>query len=124
MLNPTGLIAFVATCDPSRARDFYQNTLGLTLRADEPHALVFDAHGSLLLISKVSHFTPAAHTVLGWQVADILAEVTELTGRGVLFERFAGFAQDELGIYVFPNGNKVAWFKDPDGNLLSLSQFD
>ena len=124
MLNPTGLIAFVATSDPARARDFYQNTLGLTLRADEPHALVFDAHGSLLLISKVSHLTPAAHTVLGWQVADILAEVTELTRRGVLFERFAGFVQDELGIYVFPNGNQVAWFKDPDGNLLSLSQFD
>jgi hypothetical protein len=75
-------------------------------------------------VQKVRELHPAKHTVLGWEVADIHAKTRELTSRGVRFERYDGLAQDESGIWTTPSGAKVAWFKDPDGNTLSLTQFD
>jgi catechol 2,3-dioxygenase-like lactoylglutathione lyase family enzyme len=85
-------------------------------------ALVFDLNGTMLRISKMTEFTPAQHTVLGWEVEDIGAAVDELAQKGVAFERYPGMGQDKNGIATFPTGDKVAWFKDPDGNVLSLSQ--
>ena len=123
MLNSCDVIAFVATTEPARAREFYGKVLGLGLVADEPFALVFDAHGTMLRIAKVQEFQPARHTVLGWTVPDISEAVEELKAKGVTFERYEGFNQDDLGIWAAPHGAHVAWFKDPDGNTLSLTQF-
>ncbi len=123
MLGSSSIMAFVATADSGRAKSFYQDILGLNFVADEPFALVFEANGTMLRISKVRELSPAPYTVLGWKVADMNAAISELTARGVTFERFAGFPQDELGVVNFPDGAKVAWFKDPDGNMLSLTEF-
>jgi catechol 2,3-dioxygenase-like lactoylglutathione lyase family enzyme len=123
MLADAKLMAFVATTDPERAKTFYAQTLGLRLVGDEPFALVFDCHGTLLRISKVQSLTPAPFTVLGWAVDDLRGHLGRLAARGVRCERFEGFPQDALGVFTFPDGTQVAWFKDPDGNLLSLTQF-
>ena len=117
------LIAFLATTDPIRARAFYEKTLGLTFVADEAFALVFELPGAMLRISKVKELTPALYTVLGWEVADIHAETKALAQQGIHFEHYPGLTQDDAGICAFPNGDQVAWFKDPDGNILSLTQF-
>lgn len=122
-LHAAQVIAFVATTDPARSRLFYETILGLTLIGDEPFGLVFRAHGATLRVAKVRELIPAPHTVLGWEVADIGAEVDALAAHGVSFERFDGLRQDEQGICVFPNGDQVAWFRDPDGNILSITQF-
>jgi catechol 2,3-dioxygenase-like lactoylglutathione lyase family enzyme len=116
------MIAFVATADAEAARLFYEHTLGLRLVADEPVALVFDANGTPLRISKVEHVTVAPYTVLGWRVDDVAGIVRDLGDRGVAFERYPGFQQDEFGIWNAPGGARIAWFKDPDGNLLSVVQ--
>jgi len=123
MLNQSALIAFIATTNSDQARNFYERGLGLTLVEDESFALVFDAKGIMLRVQKVQAHTPAPFTVLGWDVADIQAEVGELRGRGIIFEQYNGLSQDDQGIWTASDGTKVAWFKDPDGNLLSLTQF-
>jgi len=123
MLGAYNVIAFVATKQPERAKLFYSKTLGLRLVADTPFALVFDAGGTMLRISKVGALTPAPYTVLGWKVPNIRVTVEHLTSGGVTFERYKGMPQDELGIWTTPDGDKVAWFKDPDGNTLSLTHF-
>jgi catechol 2,3-dioxygenase-like lactoylglutathione lyase family enzyme len=123
VLTNNNAISFVATRNPSAARSFYEDTLGLRLVADEHFALVFDVNGRMLRIAKTEELTPAAHTVLGWEVEAIEAKVKDLRARGVAFLRFDGMPQDALGIWTSPSGAKVAWFKDPDGNSLSLTQF-
>ena len=122
MLSTARIVAFVATALPDRARHFYVETLGLPLLADEPFALVFDANGVMLRVQKVAALAPAPHTVLGWNVPDVRAAVEVLAAKGVVFERFDGMPQDAFGIWTSPGGASVAWFKDPDGNLLSLTQ--
>ena len=122
MLN-SKIISFVATQNAPSALEFYAGTLGLTLISDDPFALVFDANGTMLRVQKVHELVLAKHTVLGWEVADIAATTKELTARGVHFVRFEGLTQDESGVWTTPSGAKVAWFKDPDGNTLSLTQF-
>jgi len=122
MLQSSNLIAFVATTDAERARAFYEGILGLTLIEDNPFALVFDANGVMLRIQKVQSLNPATYTTLGWRVANLSATIAALTRKGVAFERYAKLSQDELGIWSSPSGAQVAWFKDPDGNLLSLTQ--
>lgn len=123
MLNTSCLIAFVATKQPARAREFYGNVLGLKLVSEEAFALVFDAGGTQLRVSKVGPFTPAPYTVLGWDVTDIRTVMQGMLERGVRFEQYEGLPQDESGVCSFPDGTQVAWFKDPDGNTLSLTQF-
>ena len=122
MLNDARLTAFVATAKPDSARTFYEQTLGLRLVADDPFAIVFDANGTALRVTKLREHTPLPFTVLGWQVADIHAALQDLASRGVKAERFPGLPQDDAGVWSTPDGGKVAWFKDPDGNLLSVSQ--
>ena len=97
--------------------------LGLRLVAQEPTALVFEAGANMLRVSIVKDFQPAPFTVLGWDVDDIQTRVDELADRGVTFERFHGLPQDERGIATFPDQTRVAWFRDPDGNMLSLTRF-
>jgi len=123
MLGKQTLVAFVATTDSARARAFYEDTLGLTVLSDEPYALVFEANGSTIRMQKVASFAPQPFTALGWTVADINAVVTTLKQKDVACERFPGMDQDAHGIWASPSGARVAWFKDPDGNLLSLTEF-
>jgi catechol 2,3-dioxygenase-like lactoylglutathione lyase family enzyme len=123
MLGTQTPIAFVATCKPDRARAFYGDVLGLRLIEDSPFALVFDSGGSMLRIQKVETLTPSPYTALGWPVDDLAGIIQALVKRGVVFERYPRLDQDALGIWTSPSGAKVAWFKDPDGNGLSLTQF-
>ena len=122
MLSSRKIVAFVPTSDPARARAFYEGTLGLTFVKDDGFATVFDANGIMVRVAKVPDFKPAQFTILGWQVNDIEKEVRELAAKGVQFEIFGFFKQDELGIWTAPSRDKVAWFKDPDGNVLSVSE--
>jgi catechol 2,3-dioxygenase-like lactoylglutathione lyase family enzyme len=121
-VNASRTIAFVPTKNPAKAREFYETVLGLKFVRDEHFALVFDANGTMLRITKVEEFSPARHTVLGWEVADIHATIAQLTERGLRFERYDGMTQDKSGVWASPSGARVAWFKDPDGNVLSLTQ--
>lgn len=116
-------MAFSATTDAARALAFYRDQLGLRLVSDEPHAVVFDAGGTMLRVQRVKEIRQAQYTALGWQVPDIAAKVDELEKAGVKFERYGLPDQDDKGIWTAPGGAKVAWFKDPDGNILSLTQF-
>ena len=124
MLGSHKIMAFVGTRDPERAKAFYLDTLGLRLVSEElPFALVFDANGTMLRVSVVQEVAAAKYTVLGWQVPDIVATVKDLEKAGGKLERYGIPGQDELGIWRAPGGARVAWFKDPDGNLLSVTQF-
>lgn len=123
MLSNHPVMAFLATAAPARAKAFYADVLGLRLVSDEPHALVFDAAGTMLRIQKAGAVTPAPYTALGWQVPDIAAAVTALAARKVEMVRYPHFDQDARGIWTTPDGTQVAWFRDPDGNLLSLTEF-
>lgn len=123
MLGSAKLMAFIATTDARRAKAFYGDVLGLRLVSDEEFALVFDAQGTMLRVQKTDKVTPHPFTALGWEVPDIAASIRALTARHVKFERFPGMGQDDLGIWTTPGGSKVAWFKDPEGHVLSLTQF-
>jgi catechol 2,3-dioxygenase-like lactoylglutathione lyase family enzyme len=122
MLATADVIAFVATTDLERARAFYGGVLGLPLIEDDGLALAFDAHGTMLRVTGVRELPPASSTVLGWSVADVAAAVRNLEARDVAVARYAGFEQDEHGIWTAPTGARVAWFTDPDGNVLQLTQ--
>jgi catechol 2,3-dioxygenase-like lactoylglutathione lyase family enzyme len=123
LLAEQQLVSFIATADAQGARRFYEGVLGLRLVDDTPFALVFDAGRSKLRIQKLASFVPAVHTVLGWSVRDISAAMDALKRKGVRFERFEGMTQDESGVWSSPSGARVAWFKDPAGNVLSLTQY-
>ncbi len=122
-LSRYNIVAFVNIVDTERAKRFYRDTLGLRLLSEEPpFALVFDANGIMLRLVMGSELAPRADTVLGWQVPDIAAAVRELERTEVPFERYEYLKQDELGVWTSPTGARIAWFKDPDGNILSLSE--
>ena len=122
MLGSTNIVAFVPTKDAEKARAFYVGVLGLRFVADDGFAMVLDANGIMIRVAKLKEFTPAQFTILGWQVSEIESVVRALTAKGVHFEIFGFFKQDELGIWTAPTGDKVAWSKDPDGNILSVSE--
>jgi catechol 2,3-dioxygenase-like lactoylglutathione lyase family enzyme len=124
LLASSKIAAFSATANPERAKEFYRDQLGLPLVSDEQYALVFDAAGTMLRVQKVKEVPEAKYTTLGWNVHDIAATVEELEKAGVKFEHYGMPGQDEKGIWTPPGSTaKVAWFKDPDGNILSLAQF-
>jgi catechol 2,3-dioxygenase-like lactoylglutathione lyase family enzyme len=123
MLGDHELMAFVATTQPESARKFYGEILGLKLEEDSPFALVYAAGRTTLRVQKVRELSPTPYTSLGWKVADIRAALEALAKKGVTFVRYDGLQQDELGIWTTPDGHRVCWFKDPDGNTLSLTQF-
>jgi catechol 2,3-dioxygenase-like lactoylglutathione lyase family enzyme len=122
MLASGRLIGFVPTKDSKRARDFYEGKLGFQFVSDDQFALVMQAGENMIRIAKAKDFTPAQYTAMGWEVTDVEAMVKWLNGRGVKFEKYSFVEDRELGIWTTSNGDKVAWFKDPDGNVLSLSQ--
>ncbi len=122
MVRDAKLVAFVATRDAARARRFYGETLGLRVVSEDDFALVLDANGTTVRVAKVEAVALAPYTVLGWEVCDITATVAALGKQGVVFERYAFLEQDARGIWTAPGGARVAWFKDPDGNVLSVSQ--
>jgi len=122
MLSTTPIIGFVPTSNAARARAFYEQTLGLRFISQDNFAVVFDANGSMLRVTIVGDFTPMPFTILGWQVTNIEQEVAELIAKGVSFNRYGFLDQSEAGIWTAPGGAKIAWFTDPDGNTLSLSQ--
>ncbi len=123
-LGRSEVMAFVATANPEKSKAFYTDVLGLKLVEDAWFAIVLMAGDTRLHIEKVKEFTPQPFTVLGWQVPDIAATVASLAAKGVKFERYPGLEQDAAGIWATPDeGGRVAWFKDPDGNTLSLTQF-
>jgi len=123
MLGSEKLVAFVATRDSVRAKEFYRETLGLRLVSEDQFALVFDAGGTMLRITPVPELVTAKYTVLGWHVRDIVRTAKQLQQARVALERYPGMQQDELGIWNSPSGARVAWFKDPDGNTLSITQY-
>jgi catechol 2,3-dioxygenase-like lactoylglutathione lyase family enzyme len=121
MLSSGKLVGFVATTDYEKARAFYEGKLGLEFVGLDQFALVMRTGEHKIRIAKVPNFTPLQGTVLGWEVDDVEAVVLWLRGRGVATEKYPFVADQELGIWTAPSGDKVAWFKDPDGNVLSLS---
>ena len=122
-LSGFNLIGFVPISDVDRSVAFYRDKLGLRFVSDEsPFAVVFEANGLMLRLGLGSQQKPAGGTILGWQVRDISAVVQQLSQAGVVFERYNFLQQDEFGVWTTPTGAKVAWFKDPDGNVLSVSE--
>jgi catechol 2,3-dioxygenase-like lactoylglutathione lyase family enzyme len=122
MLAHNSLIAFIPTKDAARARVFYEDTLGLRFVSDDSFAIVMDANGTMLRIVRVGEFTPMPFTILGWEVNDIESSVIAIAGKGAQFSRYGFLEQSANGVWTAPGGAKVAWFLDPDGNTLSLSQ--
>lgn len=123
ILANSKLCGFVATRDQARAKAFYRDVLGLKLVHEDQFATVFDANGTMLRVTPVPERVPARYTVLGWNVEDIEATVEGLTKAGVKFEHYGFPTQDSRGIWSVPGGGaKVAWFKDPDDNILSVAQ--
>jgi len=114
---------FLATANAGESRAFYQGVLGLELVADEPLALVFRVGDRMLRIQKVDHVIPAQYTALGWAVSNIRQAARDLFSAGITFERYPGMEQDDDGIWKAPGGALIAWFQDPDGHVLSLTQF-
>ena len=123
ILRSRQIVAFVATTTPTSARSFYAETLGLRLVSEDAFALVFDAGGTMLRVAIVQELRPAAYTVLGWIVPDISHAIRDLERLGISFQRFDGLQQDAHGVWAAPSGARVAWFKDPDSNTLSLTEF-
>ena len=122
MLGTTDIVAFVPITDSEKARAFYEGVLGLRFIKDDGFALVLEANGIMIRAAKMKEVTPAQFTILGWQVTNIEDVVRALQQKGVHVEIFGFFKQDDLGIWTAPTSDKVAWFKDPDGNILSVSE--
>ena len=122
MLSQCRIVGFAPIADADRARHFYGDILGLTFVYQDQFAVVFEAAGNRIRLARMEKVNPAPYTILGWEVLDIQSTASELAGRGVVFERYPFLEQDERGVWSAPGGAKVAWFKDPDGNVLSISQ--
>lgn len=116
-------VTFIMTSNPAASRAFYHGTLALPLGPQDDFATVYDLGHATLRITEIPDYQASAHPALGWHVADIAATVADLAAKGVSFTIYPGFGQDEQGIWTAPDGSaKVAWFSDPDGNVLSLTQ--
>ena len=123
MLADKELKAFVPTIKPEEAKIFYKDVLGLKLLSQDDYALGFEANGILLRVIIVPELKPQPFTVLGWNVGDIASTIKSLNDKKIFCEKYDFLEQDGLGIWISPNGSKVAWFKDPDGNVLSLTEY-
>lgn len=122
-LSSSGVVTFVLTRDREASKAFYTDTLGLTFVADDPFATVLEMNGAILRIVPIDNHQAGPHPILGWEVPDIAATIRALVARGVTMTIYEGFGQDALGVWTSPDGKaKVAWFNDPDGNVLSLAQ--
>jgi catechol 2,3-dioxygenase-like lactoylglutathione lyase family enzyme len=122
MIGQSKMVSLIGTTRADASKAFYQDTLGLKFIVDDSFAFVFDMGGAELRVSRVPAVVPAPYAVLGFQVADIAAEIDALVAKGVTFQRYTFFQQDARGIWKAPDGTQVAWFLDPDMNLLSFVQ--
>jgi catechol 2,3-dioxygenase-like lactoylglutathione lyase family enzyme len=122
MLSNAKLVGFILTKDYERARAFYEGKMEFEFVSHDPFALVMRAGQNMIRIVKMRDFAPLQSTVLGWEVGDVEAAVEWLVRRGVVLEKYPWVQDKERGIWTTPGGDKVAWFKDPDGNVLSVSQ--
>jgi len=123
MLSEPTITAFLPTTRPEESKQFYQRILGLNLISEDDYALEFEGNGTRLRITVVDEFEPHPFTVLGFKIVDLVSQVESLTKKGVVFERYASLEQDEFGVWIAPSMAKIAWFKDPDGNLVSLTEY-
>ena len=123
MLGSSDIIAFAAAADLERARAFYQGVLGMRLVEQNEYACVFDANGTMLRVTAVPEVARPGYTVLGWRVDNIRTLIAQLRAKGIAFVRYDGIEQDGDAIWTTPSGDMIAWFADPDGNMLSLTQF-
>jgi catechol 2,3-dioxygenase-like lactoylglutathione lyase family enzyme len=122
MLINNKVKAFIPITNPAKAKAFYQNLLGFKLLGEDSYGLEFDLDNLVLRLSVIESHQPAHYTVLGWKVNDIYAEMAELEAIGIVFEQYNIQDQDERGVWAAPDGTKVAWFKDPCGNVLSIDE--
>lgn len=122
MVPGSKIIGFIPIRNAERALDFYQNILGLRFVSDDAFAIVMESDDTMIRLVRIEEFTPASYTILGWQVEDIADAVRQLIAKGLVFQRYSFLQQDESGIWTAPEGARIAWFHDPDGNTLSLSQ--
>jgi catechol 2,3-dioxygenase-like lactoylglutathione lyase family enzyme len=123
MLGSSPVTAFLPSADPVRSRAFYEGVLGLTVTASDGFALVLEGGGTTIRVTHVEAFEPQPFTALGWVVPDIARVMTQLAQQSVEFVVFEGMGQDAGGVWTAPGGHRIAWFKDPDANLLSLTQY-
>ena len=123
MLESAALVGFVGVSDLDRAQAFYGDQLGLSLTDESPFALVAEFAGSTLRITVVDDVAPVPYTALGWSVSDLNATIDRLVAHGVTFTKYRGLDQDKRGAWTTPGGSRIAWFLDPDGNNLSLTEF-
>lgn len=123
MIQGNQLMAFVPVSNADKARNFYRDTLGLRLISEDHFALAFDVEGVMLRATLIPEFTPQPFTVLGWQVLDAASMARKLAEGGIELLHFPGMSQDENGLWRAPSGAVIGWFKDPDGNVLSITQF-
>lgn len=122
MLGNAKIVGFIPTLDIAASKAFYVDILGLEFKNENPYKVELNSNGNIMMLVKLQEHTATTFTILGWEVTDIVAKVHEFKEKGVKIEIYEGYGQDELGIWTAPSGNKVAWFKDPDGNVLSISQ--
>ena len=122
MISGSKVIGFIPIQNAERALSFYRDVLGLQFVSDDSFAIVMESNGTMIRLVRMEKFTPAPYTILGWQVQDIEHAVKELADKGLLFQRYSSLQQNKDGIWTAPGDAKVAWFHDPDGNILSLSQ--
>lgn len=122
MLESLNLIAFLTTSRPAESKEFYADKLGLIFMGEDPSFLIFDSNGIVLRIQKAKSFTPSSQTALGWEVSDVVHQVDDLIRAGVKMLRRPGLQQDQIGIWTAPDGTMIAWFQDPDGNVLTVSE--
>jgi catechol 2,3-dioxygenase-like lactoylglutathione lyase family enzyme len=121
--SDAGIVAFIQTADRARAEAFYRDVLGLAFSGFDGFGSVFQVAGGVLRVTEIPGFAPHPYPAFGWRVADVASAVASLACAGVTTERYEGLAQDEAGVWTAPDGTaRIAWFKDPDGNLLSLTQ--
>ncbi|HRV84919.1 MAG TPA: VOC family protein [Saprospiraceae bacterium] len=118
------LKAFIPTVDPQEAILFYRDLLGFELMSEDDYAMEFNANGTLLRVTIVNEFVPQPFTILGWNIENLVFTVRQFNEKNIYFEIFDFLEQDDLGIWNSPGGAKVAWFKDPDGNILSLTELE
>jgi len=123
MLSNATIMAFIATTNAAKARPFYEEVLGLPVKRTDSYAIVFNSNGIELRMTTVKELLPAPYSVMSWIVPDIHRTIDGLMAKGVNFEKYSFFEQDPVGVWTAPDGTQVAWFKDPDGNLLSLTQY-
>ena len=123
MLGSSPVTAFLPSTDPVRSRAFYEGVLGLTVSASDGFALVLEGGGTAIRVTHVETFEPQPFTALGWVVPDIVQVMAQLAQHAVEFVVFEGMGQDAGGVWTAPSGHRIAWFKDPDANLLSLTQY-